>query len=205
MSRTKGYKCYNIQCGSCIGKTLCGEPGDAALSCQDRVVDSWTAVDYEKLAYSVKLCGSTPKVDQCRKCPYWADGDMSKCIPRMTTDCSTAITDLLSRAEVAEAELKQKETYYNQMVDALAATDSFEKQKLCEEADHLKDLLKEAEARAEKAEMERDAAANDLKEEVMGKIWACEYCKKNDPENFQCKRDDLCGCSEWEWRGQKEE
>lgn len=62
-----------------------------------------------------------------------------------------------------------------------------------------------AEARAEKAERERDAAVNDLKEEVMGKIWACDYCKKNDPEDFQCKRDDLCGCSEWEWNGGKKE
>lgn len=40
MSRTKGFKCYNIQCGSCIGKTLCGEPADAALVCADRIVDA---------------------------------------------------------------------------------------------------------------------------------------------------------------------
>lgn len=123
--------------------------------------------------------------------------------PAIFDEAATAITDLLARAEAAEEELKQKETYYKQMVDALAATDSFEKQKLCEEADHLKDLLKEAEARAEKAERERDAAVKDLKDEVMGKIWACDYCKKNDPEDFRCKRDDLCGCSEWEWRGEK--
>ena len=38
MSRTKGYKCFNIKCGSCIGKTLCGEPEDAALGCVERVV-----------------------------------------------------------------------------------------------------------------------------------------------------------------------
>ena len=38
MSRTKGYKCFNIKCGSCIGKTLCGEPEDTALVCVDRVV-----------------------------------------------------------------------------------------------------------------------------------------------------------------------
>lgn len=70
------------------------------------------------------------------------------------------------------------------------------------------DLLARAEAaedRAEKAKRERDAAVKDLKEDVMGKIWACDYCKKNDPEDFQCKHDDLFGCSEWEWRGQKEE
>ena len=38
MSRTKGYKCFNIKCGSCIGKTLCGEPEDTALVCVDRVI-----------------------------------------------------------------------------------------------------------------------------------------------------------------------
>ena len=38
MSRTKGYKCFNIECGSCIGKTLCGEPEDTALGCAGRVV-----------------------------------------------------------------------------------------------------------------------------------------------------------------------
>ena len=38
MSRPKGYKCFNIKCGSCIGKTLCGEPEDTALVCVDRVI-----------------------------------------------------------------------------------------------------------------------------------------------------------------------
>ena len=38
MSRAKGYKCFNIKCGSCIGKTLCGEPEDTALVCVDRVI-----------------------------------------------------------------------------------------------------------------------------------------------------------------------
>ena len=60
-------------------------------------------MDIEKLIEAVKLCGSTPKVDQCKQCAYWAGGDMSQCIPRMTADCATAITALLSRAEAAEA------------------------------------------------------------------------------------------------------
>ena len=46
------------------------------------------------------------------------------------------------------------------MSDALAATDSFEKQKLCEEADHLKDLLKEAEARVSDLEKLLSAVQN---------------------------------------------
>lgn len=62
-------------------------------------------MDYKAMAVAIKLCGSTPKVDQCKKeCQYWDDGDMSKCIPRMTEDAATAITDLLARAEESEAE-----------------------------------------------------------------------------------------------------
>ena len=61
-------------------------------------------MDYEKLAAAIKLCGSTPKVDQCLKCPYWTYGNMGECIPHMTEDAATAITDLLARAEAAERE-----------------------------------------------------------------------------------------------------
>lgn len=45
MSRTNGYKCCNVKCGSCVGKSLCGEPGDAALSCVDRIVCGKTNAD----------------------------------------------------------------------------------------------------------------------------------------------------------------
>lgn len=45
MSRSGGYKCYNIKCGSCIGKTLCGEPADAALGCCNRIVTQKTNAD----------------------------------------------------------------------------------------------------------------------------------------------------------------
>lgn len=96
--------------------------------------------------------------------------------PYFVEQAITAITDLLSRAESAES------AQYT-----------------------LQRAVAEYKARAEKAERERDAAVNDLKKEVMGKIYACDYCKKNDPDDFQCTHDDLCGCHEWEWRGQKEE
>lgn len=66
-------------------------------------------MDYEKLAAAIKLCGSTPKVDQCPQCPYWASGDMNNCIPRVTADAATAITDLLARAEAAEARAEEVE------------------------------------------------------------------------------------------------
>ena len=43
--RTKGYKCYNIKCGSCVCKTLCGEPADTALGCASRMVIGQTNAD----------------------------------------------------------------------------------------------------------------------------------------------------------------
>lgn len=60
-------------------------------------------MDYKELATAVKLCGNEPNAALCEKCPYWSGLDMSKCIPRMTADAATAITDLLARAEAAEA------------------------------------------------------------------------------------------------------
>ena len=51
-------------------------------------------MEIEKLIEAVKLCGSTPNVDQCKQCAYWAGGDMSKCIPRMTAEAATALEQL---------------------------------------------------------------------------------------------------------------
>lgn len=44
--RSRGYKCYNYKCGSCEGKTLCGEPADTALGCASRVVYEQTNADH---------------------------------------------------------------------------------------------------------------------------------------------------------------
>ena len=62
-------------------------------------------MDVEKLIESVRLCGSTPKVDQCKQCAYWSGGDMSKCIPRMTTDAATALSTLQAENESLRADL----------------------------------------------------------------------------------------------------
>ena len=56
-------------------------------------------MDYDKLISAVKLCGSTPKADQCKQCAYWSGGDMSECIPQMTADAALAIETL--RADLA--------------------------------------------------------------------------------------------------------
>lgn len=64
-------------------------------------------MDYDKLIDAVKLCGSTPKIDQCKQCAYWSGGDMSKCIPRMTTAAATALSTLQAENERLRAELEQ--------------------------------------------------------------------------------------------------
>ena len=66
-------------------------------------------MDYEKMIDAVKLCGSTPKIDQCKQCAYWSDGDMGKCIPKMTADAATALSTLQAENEKLRAELEQWE------------------------------------------------------------------------------------------------
>lgn len=52
-------------------------------------------MDYKKLSDAIRLCGSTPKINECKeKCPYYAGGDMMKCIPVMTKDAADAIEKL---------------------------------------------------------------------------------------------------------------
>ena len=62
-------------------------------------------MDIKELIEAVKLCGSTPKVDQCKQCAYWSGGDMSKCIPRMTTAAATALSTLQAENEKLRADL----------------------------------------------------------------------------------------------------
>lgn len=54
--RTKGYKCYNVNCGSCICKTLCGKPADTALGCASRVVNVQTNADRIRAMSDEELC-----------------------------------------------------------------------------------------------------------------------------------------------------
>ena len=72
MSRTKGYKCFNIKCGSCIGKTLCGEPEDTALGCVARVIgkpmtnaDRIRAMSDEELARWLEYEGGGACAEMC--------------------------------------------------------------------------------------------------------------------------------------------
>ena len=76
-------------------------------------------MDIEKLIESVRLCGSTPRVDQCKQCAYWSGGDMSKCIPRMTTDAVTALSTLQAENEKLRTELERMTTERDAAVEYL--------------------------------------------------------------------------------------
>ena len=186
-------------------------------------------MDYKELANAVKLCGSTPKVDQCKECSYWAGGDMSKCIPRMAEDAAAAITDLLARAESAEQKATELDNalsnaskvvktmqestipYYRKRAEA-AEKEVEWKNKVIEAAER---RFMEAEARAEKGQRERDAAISELTFAVnqyrlfTTDIDLCGLCKFDLPPAGESGQTAECpgfykdNC--FEWRGQKED
>lgn len=75
-------------------------------------------MEIEKQIAAIKLCGSTPRADQCKQCAYWNGGDMGKCIPYMTEDAATALEHLqaengrLKRERDAAVEEIPKVCYY---------------------------------------------------------------------------------------------
>ena len=43
--RAKGYKCNNVKCDRCVGHSMCGELGDIAMNCIDRIITRQTNAD----------------------------------------------------------------------------------------------------------------------------------------------------------------
>ena len=145
-------------------------------------------MDIEKLIEAVRLCGSTPKVGQCKQCAYWSGGNMSKCIPKMTTDAATALSTLRAENEQLRAELEQKSKLLAQQAAELERRDK---------------LLKEQETELERVKRERSAAVDDL-ETIMfvggQNTDTCMYCK-----NAQCYARGGTKLCLPQWRGQKED
>ena len=67
-------------------------------------------MNYEDLIEAIRLCGSTPSVDQCLQCVYWGGGDMQECIPRMTGDAAAAIETLQAKLAARDALVDRLET-----------------------------------------------------------------------------------------------
>lgn len=140
-------------------------------------------MDYKELAKNLMICAA---VESGCICPGEYRGEVCSGPREESGDCmrmdelaSTAITDLLTRAEAAEARCETLEKMVKEYQD---------------------ELIPGYRERAEKAEMERDAAVSDLK-----RFGQCGACK-----NYY--RTDACGSGPhsycdggFVWRGAKEE
>lgn len=142
-------------------------------------------MDYKKLIKALNCdgYGIGQDMDGClnRRCEY-RDTDGACNIVRMCLDASNAITDLLARAEEAEARCKTLEKMVREYQD---------------------EIVPGYRERAEKAERERDEAVSDL-ETIMvfgdSGLDTCDFCKNN-----QCyARSGNNPCLP-KWRGIKEE
>lgn len=106
---------------------------------------------------------------------------------------ATAITDLLARTEAAEQKVNELE---RALSDASKIVDTMQESTI----PFYRRRAEEAEARAEKAEKERDAAVSDLETIMAYNSDTCQFCK-----NGQCYvRGGTKPCLP-NWRGQKEE
>ena len=84
-------------------------------------------MDYKKLSDTIRLCGSTPKIHECKeKCPYYAGGDMTKCIPVLTKDAADAIIEL-------NKELDEKCRYISRIRTLLGCNTNEDLMKLIEQ------------------------------------------------------------------------
>lgn len=134
--------------------------------------------------------------------PYNHDGPMVYTEPDavLLGLASNAITDLLARAEAAEARVHELETLHR--------TEMCESGYDCVELGKVRKELEEAEARAEKAEKERDAAIHGIFQAASAKCFWCKH--ESNKWLSDGSMDDLCrtclenGKCNWEWKGQKE-
>ena len=84
--RAKGYKCSNVKCDRCAWHSMCGELGDAALNCVDRIITIQTNADRIRAMSDYELAQmlATGKgTFTCLKCMEFIDGECSmKCDER---------------------------------------------------------------------------------------------------------------------------
>ena len=152
-------------------------------------------MDIEKLIEAVKLCGSTPKVDQCKQCIYWAGGDMSKCIPRMTADAATALSTihtLQAENEQLLADLKYEREHANAYHEECGQWEA-ENEKLRAE---LEQVRREREAAVQQLQGICDVCQHYTPYHNCGKCAFCEHEIVRDPK--------IPPVDNWEWCGQKE-
>lgn len=155
-------------------------------------------MDIEKLVESVRLCGSTPKVDQCKQCAYWSGGDMSKCIPRMTTDAATTLSTLQEENDQLRAELEYEKEHANAYYEECGQWEA--------ENTQLKEKLEALKQDRDAIEQDFRAFAKQWWEEDSG--FPCRWCKFERQGGCEWKvkhPGEICAGRAFEWRGQKED
>lgn len=130
-------------------------------------------MDYKKLSDAIRLCGSTPKINECKeKCPYYAGGEMMKCIPVLTKDAADAIGFIYDICENSYMNEKQLREAYSDLYKKLKQT-----------------------------EKERDKAA-EMVHSMAYQSGTCDGCKhfgsKCSVSYYWCEND---GQDHWEWEG----
>ena len=152
-------------------------------------------MDYKVLAERIKC----PNI---QKCPFGENKMYCvQCQYKICDEAATAITDLLARAEAAEARVRELETSFR--------TEKCENGPECVELGRARKRAEAADAGAEKAERERDAAIYDLT--YIARTYpvdlcddlVCQYCKHYQNVNTGCPGWTENDC--FEWRGKKEE
>ena len=182
-------------------------------------------MDYNKLIEAIRLCGSAPKVYQCKKCAYWSGGNMGKCIPKMTEEAATALYALQVGNAQMERQLSEFSKFLSHMTGnmlskttytakAMIASAEDYQQNICDEdcdvRAALEDMAKRNDdllAELEKVKAERDAAVESIPHD-------CKTCAYHVVFFNGCTPDHDCtnpdgGCSNnydrWQWRGIKED
>lgn len=172
-------------------------------------------MDYKELAEMCRYLSDTPSYTAfhdemereviCDSCKgglcYEKVQDANWCMYEALQRAATAITDLLARAEAAEARVHELETSYR--------LEKCENGPECVELGRVRKALAAAEARAEKAERERDAAIQD----ISGICYLCANAKPYSALSrtvMTCEHKKYCGtkspgCEHFKWRGNKEE
>lgn len=137
-------------------------------------------MDYDKLIEQLRDKG-------CEDCPHrntCKDDDMAECVIRL--NAATIIEVMWAENEKLRAELESKEKYYEQMIDALSATDS---------------------ADLARVTAERDAALTALNALSLASGWQCYECDNVDaPDgNSRCNGCNYIEGNNYKWRGIKED
>lgn len=113
----------------------------------------------------------------------------------MDYEIAAMIEDCIENATVIDPETIPVTMFYKgALTDMLKESD-----KLNTDLDRVRRSAGNLYRELERVKAERDSAIRDVHRLVLGKLEACDYCKKNDPKNHTCERMEMGYCADWEW------